>query len=212
MSIISMENISFSYRGTSKTVLENINLSFEKGAIYAIVGNSGEGKSTMLGLLAGLDVQTEGSIKFDGEDISQKGYSYHRKHNISLVFQNYNLIDYMTPMENVQLADRNTKKELLLKLGLSEEEIRRNVLKLSGGQQQRVAIARALASSAPVILADEPTGNLDGKTAKEIMEIFKKIAKEENRCVIIVTHSREIAKQADTIITLKNKRITLSEK
>ena len=132
---------------------------------YSIIGQSGTGKSTLLSLLAGLDNPKKGQVLFDGEDIQTKGSSYHRKHHVSLVFQNYNLIDYLTPLENVRLVNKQAGKEILLELGLDETQIKRNVLQLSGGQQQRVAIARALVSEAPVILADEPTGNLDEQTA-----------------------------------------------
>ena len=126
---------------------------------------------------------------------------------ISLVFQNYNLIDYLTPLENIRLVSKKASKEILLELGLNENQINRNVLKLSGGQQQRVAIARALVSEAPVILADEPTGNLDNDTAGEIIEILKKLAKERNKCVIVVTHSKEVANSADIILELSGKKL-----
>ena len=144
---------------------------------------------------------------FRGENIERKGYSNHRKNNISLVFQNYNLIDYLSPLENIRLVNSNASDEMLLKLGLDKSQIKRNVMKLSGGQQQRVAIARALASEAPVILADEPTGNLDPNTAGEIIEMLKKLAKERNKCVIVVTHSKEVAAAADTILELSSKKL-----
>ena len=207
MSILSMENVNYSYEKMNKKVLRNVSVDFEEGTMYAIVGNSGEGKSTMLGILAGLDVPSSGKVKFNGEDITVKGYSYHRQKQISLVFQNYNLIDYMTPIENLRLVNPTANEDILLDLGLSKDEITRNVMKLSGGQQQRVAIARALVSSAPVILADEPTGNLDENTASEIIEILKKLAKERNKCVIVVTHSKEVARAADIVFELKNKKL-----
>lgn len=131
------------------------------------------------------------------------GLEYYRRNHVSLIFQSYNLIDYMTPVENVKLTARQGALPTLERLGLSEEEARRNVLKLSGGQQQRVAIARTLASGAPFILADEPTGNLDEDTAAEITGILKESAHELNKCVIVVTHSNELAKQADVILKLK---------
>ena len=159
MSILSMENVNYSYEKMNKKVLRNVSVDFEEGTMYAIVGNSGEGKSTMLGILAGLDVPSSGKVKFNGEDITVKGYSYHRQKQISLVFQNYNLIDYMTPIENLRLVNPTANEDILLDLGLSKDEITRNVMKLSGGQQQRVAIGRALVSDVPVILADELTRN-----------------------------------------------------
>ena len=193
----------------NKKVLRNVSVDFEEGTMYAIVGNSGEGKSTMLGILAGLDVPSSGKVKFNGEDITVKGYSYHRQKQISLVFQNYNLIDYMTPIENLRLVNPTANEDILLDLGLSKDEITRNVMKLSGGQQQRVAIGRALVSDAPVILADEPTGNLDEKTARDIIALLKKIAHEDNKCVVVVTHSKKLAEEADQVLTLKKKDIVI---
>lgn len=149
MKIIEIKNASYSYIGSRDKVLSSINCSFEAGKFYAITGKSGAGKSTFLSLLAGLDRPSSGEICFNGKSIALHGYSNHRRDNISLVFQNYNLIDYLTPLENVRLVNRNASDELLLKLGLNSSEIKRNVMKLSGGQQQRVAIARALASEAP---------------------------------------------------------------
>ena len=140
-------------------------------------------------------------------NIEKIGYSEHRRKDISLVFQNYNLIDYLTPLENLKLVSKNASKDILLKLGLEEEHVNRNVMKLSGGQQQRVAIARALVSEAPIILADEPTGNLDESTAEEIIEILKKVAVENNKCVIVVTHSNQLASAADVVLELKDKKL-----
>lgn len=209
MSILSMENVNYSYEKMNKKVLRNVSVDFEEGTMYAIVGNSGEGKSTMLGILAGLDVPSSGKVKFNGEDITVKGYSYHRQKQISLVFQNYNLIDYMTPIENLRLVNPTANEDILLDLGLSKDEITRNVMKLSGGQQQRVAIGRALVSDAPVILADEPTGNLDEKTARDIIALLKKIAHEDNKCVVVVTHSKKLAEEADQVLILKKKDIVI---
>lgn len=209
MSILSMENVNYSYEKMNKKVLRNVSVDFEEGTMYAIVGNSGEGKSTMLGILAGLDVPSSGKVKFNGEDITVKGYSYHRQKQISLVFQNYNLIDYMTPIENLRLVNPTANEDILLDLGLNKDEITRNVMKLSGGQQQRVAIGRALVSDAPVILADEPTGNLDEKTARDIIALLKKIAHEDNKCVVVVTHSKKLAEEADQVLTLKKKDIVI---
>ena len=209
MSILSMENVNYSYEKMNKKVLRNVSVDFEEGTMYAIVGNSGEGKSTMLGILAGLDVPSSGKVKFNGEDITVKGYSYHRQKQISLVFQNYNLIDYMTTIENIRLVNPTANEDILLDLGLSKDEITRNVMKLSGGQQQRVAIGRALVSDAPVILADEPTGNLDEKTARDIIALLKKIAHEDNKCVVVVTHSKKLAEEADQVLTLKKKDIVI---
>ena len=207
MKILEIKNLTYSYKDSKEKVLANVNESFEEGKFYAIIGKSGSGKSTLLSLLAGLDEPDSGKILFNGENIQETGYTNHRKNNISLVFQNYNLIDYLSPLENIRLVNNQAQQDILLELGLSEHQIKRNVMKLSGGQQQRVAIARALVSSAPVILADEPTGNLDENTASEIIEILKKLAKERSKCVIVVTHSKEVARAADIVFELKNKKL-----
>ena len=207
MKILEIKNLTYSYKDSKEKVLANVNESFEEGKFYAIIGKSGSGKSTLLSLLAGLDEPDSGKILFNGENIQETGYTNHRKNNISLVFQNYNLIDYLSPLENIRLVNSQAQQDILLELSLSEHQIKRNVMKLSGGQQQRVAIARALVSSAPVILADEPTGNLDENTASEIIEILKKLAKERNKCVIVVTHSKEVARAADIVFELKNKKL-----
>ena len=202
-----MKNGIYNYSNSNEKVLSSVNQKFEIGKFYAIIGKSGAGKSTLLSLLAGLDKPQKGQILFKGNDIEKDGYSNHRKNNISLVFQNYNLIDYLTPLENVRLVNKNASETILFELGLDKSQINRNVMKLSGGQQQRVAIARALVSEAPIILADEPTGNLDVDTAGEIIEILKKLAKERNKCVIVVTHSKEVANSADIILELRDRKL-----
>jgi putative ABC transport system ATP-binding protein len=163
-------------------------------------------KTTLLSLLGGLDVPSSGQILFQGTPTTKIGLECHRRDNVAFVFQNYNLIDYLTAEENVQLTARQEPMPVLTQLGLTPDESRRNVLKLSGGQQQRVAIARVLASSAPVILADEPTGNLDDETAAEITAILRNAAREHGRCVVVVSHSNEVANQADVIVSLSDRR------
>ena len=153
MSILSFSNLSYSY-DKKKNIFSNISAEMELGKIYAILGPSGCGKTTLLSLLGGLDSHTKGKILFNGEDITEKGFANHRRNHVSFIFQAYNLIDYMTPLENVKLTSKLPPEPVLEKMGLTKEEMKRNVLQLSGGQQQRVAIARALASEAPVILAD----------------------------------------------------------
>ena len=207
MSILEIKNVTYGYKDAETKVLSSVNYSFEIGKFYAIIGKSGTGKSTLLSLLAGLDKPEEGEILFKDENIEKRGYTNHRRNNISLVFQNYNLIDYLTPLENLKLVSKNANKDILLQLGLEEEQINRNIMKLSGGQQQRVAIARALVSKAPIILADEPTGNLDENTAQEIIDILKKVAVENNKCVIVVTHSNQLANAADVVLELKDKKL-----
>jgi putative ABC transport system ATP-binding protein len=207
MDILEIKNVTYNYSNSNERVLSKVNQKFEIGKFYAIIGKSGSGKSTLLSLLAGLDKPGKGQILFKGNDIEKAGYNNHRKNNISLVFQNYNLIDYLTPLENVRLVNKNAEETILFELGLDKSQINRNVMKLSGGQQQRVAIARALVSDSPIILADEPTGNLDVDTAGEIIEILKKLAKERNKCVIVVTHSKEVANSADIILELRDRNL-----
>ena len=202
MPTLELQNIFYSYE-KGKSILSNISAELEAGKLYAILGSSGSGKTTLLSLLGGLDTPTKGEVLFNGENITAKGLEYHRRNHISLIFQSYNLIDYMTPIENVQLTAKQDAIPILERLGLKQDEISRNVLKLSGGQQQRVAIARALASDAPVILADEPTGNLDEDTAEEITAILKESAHTFGKCVVVVTHSGEVAKQADMVLEIK---------
>lgn len=212
MKILELKDLTYSYPNAEYVnledkILSSVNYEFEEGKFYAIVGKSGTGKSTLLSLLAGLDEPKKGDVLFKEYSLEDIGYSDYRKNNISIVFQNYNLIDYLTPMENVRLVNKNAKEDILYELGLEDSQINRNINMLSGGQQQRVAIARALASDTPVILADEPTGNLDENTSAEIVDIFKKLAKEKNKCVIVVTHSNELANSADVILELKNKKL-----
>lgn len=202
MAILEVKEILYAYKN-GKPVLSNINTEFETGKMYAVVGASGSGKTTLLSLIGGLDVPQKGEILFEQENILQRGLEYHRRNHVSLIFQSYNLIDYMTPIENAELTAKRNVLPILERLGLTDEEMKRNVMKLSGGQQQRVAIARALASDTPVILADEPTGNLDEDTAGGIIDILKESAHELNKCVIVVTHSNELAAQADTMLKLK---------
>ena len=208
MTLLELQDVTYRYKNTAEAVLYQIKYNFEPGKFYSIIGESGAGKSTLLSLLAGLDSPVEGTILFQGEDIRNKGYSYHRMHHISLVFQNYNLIDYLSPLENIRLVNKKISKDILLELGLDESQIKRNVLQLSGGQQQRVAIARSLVSEAPVILADEPTGNLDPKTAGDIIDLLKSLVQKTGKCVIVVTHSKEVAQASDITLELKDKKLT----
>ena len=212
MSVLELDKISYTY--DKKTyVLKDFSCKFEAGKVYAIVGKSGAGKTTLLSLLAGLDKLSDGKILFEGKDITKVDKYTYRSNDVGVVFQSYNLLPKFTARENVELSiDLSKKKvknkkglalELLKKVGLSEEEANRRVLKISGGQQQRVAIARAIAYEPKVVLADEPTGNLDPENQDAIMEIFKSLAHNDNKCVIIVTHSQDVAAQADEVYELK---------
>ena len=210
MSILSLNNICFSY-GTNK-VLKDLSLEFEKEKMYCIVGKSGAGKTTLLSVLSGLAEPDSGTIFYEGKDIKKINKYKFRSKYIGVIFQSFNLVTKFTAMENVVLSmeiagvrgdNKNEKAmKLLESVGLDSDEANRRVLKLSGGQQQRVALARALSYDADIILADEPTGNLDGETQKEIMSIFRQLA-DSGKCVILVSHSPEVADSCDQIYTLQ---------
>lgn len=212
MSILKLENISYRYEKTNVDVLKDVNFDFDEGNIYSIVGKSGAGKTTLLSILSSLASPTSGTIYLNGEDISTIDKYKFRSNYVGVVFQSFNLLTHLTALENVilsmDISDKTfeNKKELayvlLDKVGLTEEEMSRRVLKLSGGQQQRVAIARALSYDPQIILADEPTGNLDGETQDEIMEIFRILA-DEGKCIILVTHSPTVAQASDIVYELK---------
>ena len=218
MALLSLQNISFSYDKTP--VFRDISYDFEKGKMYCIIGKSGAGKTTLLSLLSGLTTPTAGEIIYDGKSIAKIDKYTFRSKYIGVVFQSFNLITKYTALENVILSmdvsgakikDKKEKAlELLESVGLDDGEANRRVLKLSGGQQQRVAIARALSYDPDIILADEPTGNLDRDTQKEIMDIFRELAN-QGKCVILVSHSPDVADMCDeryelTKISSKNKK------
>ena len=210
--ILELNGLKYSYTKSTPNVIDNLSLSFESGKIYAVMGKSGTGKTTLLSLLSGLAKPTDGKILFKGKDISKIDRYKYRSNLVGVVFQSFNLLPYLSATENVMLSMdisgikiKNKKeyaKEILKKVKLEESELDRGILKLSGGQQQRVAIARALSYNPEIILADEPTGNLDSETEEEIMSILRMLA-DEGKCVIVVTHSSEVAKKADTVYELK---------
>lgn len=203
--VLSFENVCYHYKDGSSQVniLKNASYQFEKGKTYAIVGASGSGKTTSLVLAGGLDSPKAGHILYKGIDIEKIGLTKYRKNNVSIVFQSYNLIAYMNAVQNVINAMEISgikvpnKKEyalnILKELGLSEDESQRDIRKLSGGQQQRIAIARAMAKDVDLILCDEPTGNLDEETSRGIIQTFMNLAHQKNKCVIVVTHSKDFA-------------------
>ena len=206
--VLEVKDIVYHYKANKdKNVLNGISYGFEEGTVYAILGTSGSGKTTFLSLLAGLDVPISGSVLYEGQMVLKKGLNAHRKRHVSLVFQNYNLIDYLTPKENVMLGGDKDPEKLLADVGIPKEDWNRKVLQLSGGQQQRVAIARALASPAKVLLADEPTGNLDEETGREITELLQESAHKLGKCVIVVTHSRDMAQAADIVLKIRKGKI-----
>lgn len=195
-------------------ILKETSVSFEKGNFYAILGQSGSGKTTFLSLISALDSPKSGQVLYEGTDIEKIGHENYRRDDISIIFQSYNLIPYLSAVENVlvpmaitknQLPDnqREVAYNLLDYIGITKEKADRLVNQLSGGEQQRVAIARALATNVDIILADEPTGNLDEEMEQEIIDIFKELAHVHNKCVIVVTHANEIAQQADEVLYLR---------
>ncbi len=218
--LLSIKNASYQYNDAEEGeyALKNVSFDFEKGKIYAIRGRSGTGKTTLLSLISGLERCTEGDIIFDGKNLKDVNLDYYRSHDIGIVFQSYNLLPFMTASENIILSmdasglkvlnKRTTALELMKSVGLKESYANRKVLRLSGGEQQRVAIARSLSYDPKMIVADEPTGNLDKQTEEEILDIFKNLAHKEGKCVIIVTHSANVCDQADVVYDLKKVKNT----
>ncbi len=214
MVILKIENVTYSYKdgGYQRVILNDLSYEFQEGKFYTIIGESGSGKTTFLSLIAGLEKVKSGKIYFKDKSLDQIGYSNYRRNDIALVFQHYNLINYLSAIQNISLAMSKTKKKikkqkyvgyaLLKKFGIGKSKSDRSVTKLSGGEQQRVAIARALASNVELILADEPTGNLDKSTEIEIISIFKNLALEYNKTIIVVTHSSDVSDQSDIILRL----------
>ena len=215
--ILKLDNVSYRYADAEAEDydLKDINYSFETGKVYAIKGKSGSGKTTLLSLLSGLENNYEGSIQFTGKELKNIDLDNYRSKDIGIVFQSYNLLPHLTAVENIILSMnisnlKITNKEetaisLMEKVGLTRNQKDRRVLKLSGGEQQRVAIARSLSYNPLMILADEPTGNLDKETENEILKIFKNLAKED-KCIIIVTHSENVCSQADIVYELVKKK------
>ena len=214
MTVLNIENLTYYYNHPEDYLFQDVTETFEAGIMYSILGQSGSGKTTLLSLLAGLDMPKSGQIKLNGDEIKANQFTNYRKNIVSTIFQAYNLLTYMSAFENVKTALRISKVSFddekqsiidsLEKVGLTED----SVSKLSGGQQQRVAIARALVLNHDIIIADEPTGNLDENTTRQIVELFKKIAHEDHKLVIIVTHETEVAQNSDVVYQLKNKKFT----
>ena len=209
MSTLTLHDVSYKYEGSAKTVFKDVNIKFEPGKVYTIVGKSGAGKSTLLSLLSGLDVATGGRIEYGGENLAEINRNRYRAQKAGIIFQGLNLLLNATAIDNIILSmnisgmtgvDKKARAlELLKKVGISPEKANRKILKLSGGEQQRIGIARALAHDPILIVADEPTGNLDKATEERILKILKSLARDEGKCVIIVTHSKKVTSIADEV-------------
>jgi putative ABC transport system ATP-binding protein len=220
MSKITLSNVSYRYRNSQTPAVSKVSCTFEAGAMYAVVGPSGSGKSTLLSILAGLDTPSEGSIAFNETDLKSMNMDRYRRNDIAMIFQSFQLFPLMTVMENVcypmelqgiKTPDAKPRAgKLLERLGITPAEMRRHPAHLSGGQQQRVAIARSLASGARILLADEPTGNLDSTNTKNIMDILQKLAHDDGYCVILVTHDMDAAAKADVIYKMSDGEMTVA--
>lgn len=222
MSTLTINNVSYQYSKTSKAILKDVSVEFEQGVLYCVVGKSGAGKSTLLSLISGLDLCTDGTILYGSKDLRAINRDEYRAKNIGVIFQGYNLLTNCTAVENIVLSmnisgsrakgKKESAYKLLSELGIDRETADRKILHLSGGEQQRVGIARALSHHPDIVIADEPTGNLDGDATKGIMDIFVRLAHEENKCVIIVTHSKEVAAYADKIMRIANGKVEVQGK
>ncbi len=214
MSALALKNVTYRYKHSPKTAVSGVSCMFEEGKVYAITGPSGSGKSTFLSLLAGMDLPTEGEILLDGENIAALDLDRYRRESISMIFQAFHLFPLLTVMENVCFPmelcgvnpkDARKRAEVLLEgVGIAKGKRNRFPSKLSGGERQRVAIARSLASNAKIILADEPTGNLDYANTQNIIEILCDLAHKKGYCVIIVTHDSEVAEAADVAFRMRD--------
>ncbi|MGM9669309.1 MAG: ABC transporter ATP-binding protein [Faecousia sp.] len=219
MNSLVAKQVTYEYRNAVQTVkaVNGVSCDFQQGLVYALVGASGSGKTTFLSLLAGLDVPTSGTIELDGESTANMNRDSYRLNHVSVIYQNFNLFQHLTVLENaayplyVRKMPKKKADELaaekLVQVGLKEDQFRRLPNMLSGGEQQRVAIARALASGSEIILADEPTGNLDSTNSQNIVEILRQLAHENNRCVIIVTHDPAVAEAADVVLKMKDGKL-----
>lgn len=216
--MLKTESLGYWYE-TGQPLFENVDLNFEAGKMYAILGSSGSGKTTFLSLITGLDTPKAGAITYNEQSLQQIGLREYRRKDVSIVFQAYNLLPYMSALDNVVTAmeiagsQQSDKKAYALsqleKVGITAELAAKKVPTLSGGQQQRVAIVRALCCDHQLIVADEPTGNLDETTSKEIVNLFQEIAHQQQKCIILVTHEQEVAEACDVVYHLRNKEFEL---
>lgn len=213
--MLEVKDVNYWYQSKQDALYEDVNLTFEGGKLYGILGSSGSGKTTFLSLIAGLDVPKKGDIFYEGKSMKKIGLTDYRNQCVSIVFQSYNLLPYMSAVDNIVTALEITKSkrtdrkayalEMLARVGITEDMAKKNVQHLSGGQQQRVAIVRAMCCDAKLVVADEPTGNLDEANSQEMIKLFAELAHEQGKCVIVITHERDIANACDIVLELKNK-------
>ncbi|WP_379127327.1 ABC transporter ATP-binding protein [Paenibacillus sp. sgz500958] len=223
MGILSVNQVSYTYRSKYQTIeaLKNVSCVFETGKVAAITGESGSGKSTLLSLLAGLDLPTSGNIYVDNVDMASLDRDHYRRTMASVVYQSFNLFPLLTALENVmypmEIQGKSRRKstavavDLIDKVGLGKKALGQFPSMMSGGEQQRVAIARALAAGGKILLADEPTGNLDSANETIVVNLLKSLAHHHNYSVIIITHNKEIALQADAIYEMKDGEMTVDQ-
>ena len=220
MELLKLDNVNFTYDGY-KYVLRNISMEFSEGKLYGIFGKSGAGKTTLLSLMAGLEKATSGSILYNGTDLAKMNRNKYRSNEIGVIFQSYNLLSHLTALENVILSmdisnvkykdKRKEALKLLNRVGIDEAKANRKVLQLSGGEQQRVSIARALSYESSIILADEPTGNLDKETEEEILSILDSLAHQDHKCVIIISHSTKVKNMVDKCYNLNKGKLEIEK-
>jgi len=218
--MLKLENVSYRYKKGNRDVLQKVSADFAGGKFNAIVGPSGSGKTTLLSIMAGMDKPHDGAVKIDGDDLAKLNLDLYRRERIAMIFQAFHLFPLLTALENVcyplEASGVNTTeaqkkaKSLLESVGITEDKFNRFPANLSGGEQQRVAIARALSVGAKVILADEPTGNLDTANSDVVIDILKQLAHEQGYCVVVVTHNPEVASIADEVFRMKDGVLTKS--
>ncbi len=213
MKILELKELSYDYITKAGVVhaLKEATASFETGTVYAIVGRSGSGKSTLMSLMAGLDVPKDGEIFYRGESLRSLDRDKFRREHIGMIFQSYYLLPQLTAVENVELSlelakykgnKRKRAEEMLTLVGIKKEQFKKRSTQFSGGEQQRIAVARAIATDPEIILADEPTGNLDNENSMNVVEILTELAHRYGKCVIIITHAAEVAERADKILRM----------
>ena len=215
--MLRLEDVKYKYGRISPYILNGVTYEFEKGTMYAVMGGSGAGKTTLMAVIARLDKPSSGTIFYNGKDVETINGDIYRAANVSTIFQSYNLLQNYTAIDNISTIlsiikykgnYRERADELLREVGIPADKHKYVVQNLSGGEQQRVAIARTIAANSEVILADEPTGSLDADNSENIMRIFMSLVQKYNKCVIIVTHSDDVAKYADHILKIADGRIT----